>query len=205
MLQPICMKDRFGEDLQHGQRIVGGPKMSVSHTVHNWKTPATEKAEIPASGLERHVLFGHTGDMRDPHTNLQKSEFTTASQYFLQDPATIPGVGTLTADGYTADGLTVGAQAGAAGNMPNHFVAKMRAGWGDMRQSHALPPNERFLSETKKAFATQPGSHDRPARVSEPPCSRCHPHSWSRRSKAARHPLIVFLGTTKSSRAITTR
>eukprot|EP00913_Durusdinium_trenchii_P028765 g26977.t1 len=95
--------------------------------------------------------------MRDPHTNLQKSEFTTASQYFLQDPATIPGVGTLTADGYTADGLTVGAQAGAAGNMPNHFVAKMRAGWGDMRQSHALPPNERFLSETKKAFATQPG------------------------------------------------
>ncbi|CAK9111715.1 unnamed protein product [Durusdinium trenchii] len=157
MLQPICMKDRFGEDLQHGQRIVGGPKMSVSHTVHNWKTPATEKAEIPASGLERHVLFGHTGDMRDPHTNLQKSEFTTASQYFLQDPATIPGVGTLTADGYTADGLTVGAQAGAAGNMPNHFVAKMRAGWGDMRQSHALPPNERFLSETKKAFATQPG------------------------------------------------
>mmetsp|Transcript_44961 Transcript_44961/g.71456 ORF Transcript_44961/g.71456 Transcript_44961/m.71456 type:complete len:204 (-) Transcript_44961:30-641(-) len=145
-------EDRFGEDLQHGQKIVGGPKMSVSHTVHNWKTPATEKAEIPAFGLDRHVLFGHTGDMRDPHTNLQKSEFTTASQYFLQDPASIAGVGTITADGYT-----VGTQAlGSAANKPNHFVAKMRAGWGDMRQSHALPPNERFLSETKKAFA-QPG------------------------------------------------
>ena len=146
-------EDRYGEDLQHGQKFVGGPKMSVSHTVHNWKTPATEKAEIPASGLDRHVLFGHTGDMRDPHTNLQKSEFTTASQYFLQDPASIGSVGPTTADGYTAGSAALGSVA----NKPNHFVAKMRAGWGDMRQSHALPPNERFLSETKKAFAHSGG------------------------------------------------
>ncbi|CAJ1327450.1 unnamed protein product [Effrenium voratum] len=132
-----------------------GPNISVSHTVHNWKTPANEKAEVPASGLDRHILFGHTGDMRDPHTNLQKTEFATANQYFLQDPAAIPGVGTITADGFTA---------GVCAFVPqNHFVAKMRAHWGDMRQCHALPPDERFLSETKKSFTlpARPGEAEK--------------------------------------------
>ncbi|CAJ1386524.1 unnamed protein product [Effrenium voratum] len=113
------------------------------------------KAEVPASGLDRHILFGHTGDMRDPHTNLQKTEFATANQYFLQDPAAIPGVGTITADGFTA---------GVCAFVPqNHFVAKMRAHWGDMRQCHALPPDERFLSETKKSFTlpARPGEAEK--------------------------------------------
>mmetsp|Transcript_11674 Transcript_11674/g.22211 ORF Transcript_11674/g.22211 Transcript_11674/m.22211 type:complete len:205 (+) Transcript_11674:82-696(+) len=147
-------EDRFGNDLQQLPKLGEGPKISVSHTVHNWKTPATEKAEVPSPGLDRHVLFGHTGDMRDPHTNLQKTEFTTANQYFLQDPAVIPKVGTLTADGYTigTDALTM------LGNKPNHVVAKLKAGWGDMRQSHALPPDERFTSETKRAFAGTSGN-----------------------------------------------
>ncbi|CAE7794667.1 unnamed protein product [Symbiodinium sp. CCMP2592] len=73
-------EDRFGEDLQHKPKVEDAPKMSVSHTVHNWKTPSVGKAENPSPGLDRHVLFGHTGDMRDPHTNLQKVDFMTTNQ-----------------------------------------------------------------------------------------------------------------------------
>eukprot|EP00439_Symbiodinium_sp_Y106_P018531 s2650_g2.t1 len=73
-------EDRFGEDLQHKPKVEDAPKMSVSHTVHNWKTPSAGKAENPSPGLDRHVLFGHTGDMRDPHTNLQKVDFMTTNQ-----------------------------------------------------------------------------------------------------------------------------
>eukprot|EP00931_Biecheleriopsis_adriatica_P063796 TRINITY_DN386_c0_g1_i1.p1 TRINITY_DN386_c0_g1~~TRINITY_DN386_c0_g1_i1.p1 ORF type:complete len:232 (+),score=38.42 TRINITY_DN386_c0_g1_i1:82-696(+) len=142
-------EDRFGVDLQSIQRVVPGPTASVSHTVHNWKTPAEQaKGEASVQALERHVLFGHTGDMRDPHTNLQKSEYATANQYFMKDPATIAGVGTLTADGYTVGegALTM------IGKVGNHKVAKMKANWGDMRQTHALPPSDRFQTETKRSF-----------------------------------------------------
>ncbi|CAE7487713.1 unnamed protein product [Symbiodinium necroappetens] len=78
-------EDRFGEDLQNKPKVEDAPKMSVSHTVHNWKTPSAGKAENPSPGLDRHVLFGHTGDMRDPHTNLQKVDFMTTNQYFQQE------------------------------------------------------------------------------------------------------------------------
>jgi len=157
-------EDRFGVDLQQIQKVGGGPTISVSHTVHSWKTPAPEKAEPPAPSLDRHVLFGHTGDMRDPHTNLQKVEFATASQYFMQDPAIIKDVGTLTADGFTfsADALTM------VGNKPNHHVTKMRAGWGNGRQTHALHPNDRFTTQTKLDFngnQSLPGGQVQFARV----------------------------------------
>lgn len=151
-------EDRFGLDLQTLQRPADHPKISVSHAVHNWKEADRGDVVDPAAahGLDKHILFGHTGDMRDPHTNFQKTEFATATQYFLQDPSQIQE-GALSADGFTIsdDPLTkvAGKQSVIAG--------RIRQGWGDLRQSHALPACDRFLTENKQSFQSTgfgPGS-----------------------------------------------
>eukprot|EP00933_Yihiella_yeosuensis_P082664 TRINITY_DN96623_c0_g1_i1.p1 TRINITY_DN96623_c0_g1~~TRINITY_DN96623_c0_g1_i1.p1 ORF type:complete len:210 (+),score=45.10 TRINITY_DN96623_c0_g1_i1:145-774(+) len=151
-------EDRYGAQLgnsgplPHVGRLDGGRDVSVSHMVHNWKTPAPSgPIEVPAIALDKHVLFGHTGDMRDPHTNLQKVEFATASQYFMQDPANIKEIGTLTADKFA---ISADPEA-MVGGKANHHVTKMRMGWGDMRQTHALTPDDRFTT-TAKLHYTQP-------------------------------------------------
>jgi hypothetical protein len=145
-------EDQYGVDLQTLSKPAGYPKVSVSHTVHHWKVPdpAPKFDPAAASGLDRHVLFGHAGDMRDPRTSLQRTEFATASQYFMQDPKHIPEVGTLSADAFTMSDdpkqLT----------FSSHLATSKKINWGDRRQSHSLPPSERFLTENKRSFTGAP-------------------------------------------------
>lgn len=143
-------EDQYGADLRAMPRAPPGPKTSVSHTVHHWKVPEFEQRVEPTSmgHVDRHVLFGHAGDMRDPRSSLQKTDFGTAHQYFMQDPKKIPHVGHLSADGFTmSDHPKV-----LAATHTSHLATSKRESWGDLRQTHSLPPNERFLSETKRAF-----------------------------------------------------
>merc|ERR1740129_1441013 len=144
-------EDQYGIDLQRIPKPIDPPKVSVSHTVHHWKCPEEDEKPDPAAAhcVPQHILFGHTGDMRDPHTNLQKREFASSSHYFYQDPAkVIGGVGTLTADGFTIsdDPLRVVKD-------PSNIASKIRDGWGDRRQAHSLPANDRFMTETRRQFS----------------------------------------------------
>jgi hypothetical protein len=147
-------EDCYGVDLQNIPRRPEPPQCSVSQLVHHWKTPVPNSIEEAQATKEvpQYILFGHTGDMRDPHTNFQKREFSTANQYFLQDPANIKGphsgVGTLTADNFTVTDKPLTSVAPVQVNA----VAKKKEGWGDLRQSHSLPPDERFMTEHKRSF-----------------------------------------------------
>eukprot|EP00928_Gymnodinium_smaydae_P073143 TRINITY_DN56384_c0_g1_i1.p2 TRINITY_DN56384_c0_g1~~TRINITY_DN56384_c0_g1_i1.p2 ORF type:complete len:230 (+),score=39.33 TRINITY_DN56384_c0_g1_i1:76-690(+) len=140
-------EDRFGLDLQNAPRPPVVPPASVSQLVHNWKTPVqdSDRAEPAATQhLDQHLLFGHAGDMRDPHTNLQKKEFTTAHNYFMRDPATVAGIGELTSDKFQA-----------ADRIAAHesvLAARIKAGWGDLRQTHAQHPNDRFMTENRQRY-----------------------------------------------------
>merc|ERR1719215_1399414 len=82
--------------------------------------------------------------MRDPHTSLQMKEFTTANAYFLRDPATVDGVGALTADKFIV--------AERAPGVASMLASKARANWGDRRQTHSLRPNDRFLTEQRRRY-----------------------------------------------------
>mmetsp|Transcript_2401 Transcript_2401/g.6835 ORF Transcript_2401/g.6835 Transcript_2401/m.6835 type:complete len:198 (-) Transcript_2401:320-913(-) len=141
-------EDQFGIDLQSLPKPPDAPKVSVSHVVHSWKEPdVNERIDPGIHGVPRHILFGHTGDMRDPHTNLQKTEFATASNYFLQDPATVPHVGHLTADGFTISDAPLKTL-----KDPSVIAERIKDGWGNKRQTHSLPPGDRFTSEHMKSF-----------------------------------------------------
>jgi len=142
-------EDRFGQDLQTLRRPASPPKLSVSHTVHHWKTPdpADKFEPAAAKGVDAHLLFGHAGDMREPRSALSKTEFHTAHQYFMQDPRDIPGVGHLTADGFT----TV-----QAAPIASHLATAKKMNWGDMRRSHALPAKERFTTTHRMDFQGEP-------------------------------------------------
>lgn len=144
-------EDTFGVDLQNVPRPDDGPLCGVSHLTHNWKQPGRETVPdaAAAQGLDRHILFGHTGDMRDPHTNLQKTDFAPASQYFMQDPATISGVGHLSADGFT-----VSDDPKKVIRQPSILAMKARSRWGDGRQAHALKPDDRFMTSSRLAAET---------------------------------------------------
>lgn len=147
-------EDRFGVDLQSMPKPAMPPKISVSHTVHHWKVPEPHDPTGPAAAsqyVDRHILFGHTGDMRDPRTNLQKTDFGTAHQYFMQDPKHVTHVGHLSADGFT---LSEHPKQLAATHT-SHLATTKKGNWGNMKQTHALPPDERFLTETKRAFQGQ--------------------------------------------------
>merc|ERR1719436_1255067 len=98
-------EDRFGVDLLNLSKPAPTPRASVSHTVHHWKEPDPNPQLEPQASLclDKHVFFGHSGDMRCPRTNLQKTEFATASRYFMQDPKQVSGVGALSADLFTSD------------------------------------------------------------------------------------------------------
>jgi len=146
-------EDQFGVDLQSRHRPPDGAYVSVAHLTHGWKQPMYEAvAEAAATqGLDRHILFGHTGDMRDPHTNLQKTDFAPASQYFMQDPGKISGVGQLSADGYT-----ISDDPKKVERETSVIAAKVMARWGDGRQAHALKPDDRFMTSAK--FAAEAGA-----------------------------------------------
>lgn len=142
-------EDQYGLDLQRIPKLQEPPKLSVSHTVHHWKTPPERERldAVAAHGLHNHVLFGHAGDMRDPHTNLQKREFATSHSYFFQDPAKIGSPGTLTADGFAISDEPLRVY-----KEPSVIADKVKDGWGDKRQTHSLPPGDRFLTEHKRNF-----------------------------------------------------
>lgn len=144
-------EDRFGVDLQSMPRGYDNPTLSISHTMHHWKQPTREQAPDAAAsqGLERHILFGHTGDMTDPHTNLQKTDFSSASQYFMQDPKKINGVGHLSADGFT-----ISDDPKRVYKDSSVIADKVRSRWGDRRQAHALKPDDRFMTSTRLAAET---------------------------------------------------
>jgi len=140
-------EDRYGSDLQRAPKPADPPATSISHMVHSWKQPeqigSVQDARAMQS-VDRHILFGHTGDMRDPHTNLQKAEYTTASQYFFQDPAKVGSVGALTADRFTLSDDPVKVSK-ALGNQ-SFLANRQRERWGSGMQSHALPSDERFTT-----------------------------------------------------------
>lgn len=141
-------EDAFGVDLSSQTRSLGPAPVSISHLCHGWKQPVHEATPDAAAtqGLDRHILFGHTGDMRDPHTNLQKTDFATASQYFMQDPAKIAGVGQLSADAFT-----ISDDPQKVPREPSVLATKARARWGDGRQAHALKPDDRFMTSSRLA------------------------------------------------------
>jgi len=160
-------EDQYGEAL--AQTVCNRPNqpyVSVAHQVHNWKDPAPKDADMgpPGNGgVERHLFFGHCGDMRDPHTNMQKTEFATANSYFFQDPAhpnVKGGVGSLSADGFTVTMDPVE----KVRQRDSHIAGNIKQGWGDKRQSHALPASSRFETENNRAFqgyAPSAGQQDR--------------------------------------------
>lgn len=143
-------EDRFGSDLQSMPRQAMPPKISVSHTVHHWKVPEREEKpdSIASQNVDRHLLFGHAGDMRDPRTSMQVTNFGTAQQYFMQNPKHVTHVGHLSADGFT----TSDHPKQLAAVHTSHLATAKKENWGDLRQSHSLPANERFMSETKRSF-----------------------------------------------------
>lgn len=141
-------EDRFGEDLQTLPKPIDQARVSVSHAVHHWKIPEeVDRVDPGVHGVPRHILFGHTGDMRDPHTNLQKTEFAAASKYFYQDPAKIAQPGTLTADGFTISDDPLKTQ-----TEPSVIADKIKSGWGMKRQTHSLPPGDRFMTEHMQSY-----------------------------------------------------
>lgn len=139
-------EDQFGIDLLSVSRPYEPPSKATSHLTHGWKQPSRELLPEPTQGLDRHILFGHTGDMGDPHTNLQKTDFAPASQYFMQNPAKIRGVGHLTADGFTNSDDPKYVE-----REPSVIADKARSRWGDGRQAHALKSNDRFMTSSRLA------------------------------------------------------
>mmetsp|Transcript_71782 Transcript_71782/g.181409 ORF Transcript_71782/g.181409 Transcript_71782/m.181409 type:complete len:200 (+) Transcript_71782:70-669(+) len=141
-------EDQYGRDLHSLPAPPPPAKISVSHTVHHWKVPDQSPQVDPvASGsVDRHILFGHAGDMRDPRTSLAKTEFATAHQYFMQEPKKLSGPGHLSADAFTMsdDHKQL--------SYSSHLATAKKQNWGDMRQSHAVPPNERFMTTNKLHF-----------------------------------------------------
>lgn len=150
-------EDQFGLDLQRRVPAEGAPKKSMSHLAHGWKErlQVSEEPAAARSYVQRHLLFGHSGDMHDPHTNLQKTEFATAHNYFMQDPAKVEsgleeGMPKISAEGYQSSGepLRVAAELALS---TRHLGAKLRANWGNGSQAHALPSSERFTTSQKAA------------------------------------------------------
>lgn len=84
-------EDRFGKDSLQKPKVSPPTGISTTHKTLDWKQPSQEKRDIPPAtqSLEGHILFGHSGDMRDPRNNFQKRSFGPSSQYFFQDPGLI--------------------------------------------------------------------------------------------------------------------
>lgn len=146
-------EDRFGQDLAGTRSEAQVPYVSVSHTVHHWKQPGQKDLPMgdPRQGCDKHIFFGHTGDMTDPHRNLQKSEYGTTSTYFMQDPKKISANNeTLTADAFSQSDWHL-----HVAPPTSHLAAAQRAKWGDMRQSHALPPSEQFMTTHLMSYTGQ--------------------------------------------------
>lgn len=135
-------EDQFGLDLKTRGPAGGraGPLQSIAHSSHDWKQPTVDEREPPTatSYVPRHLLFGHTGDMTDPHTNLQKSEFVTCTQYFYQAPKSVP-VASLSAEKFA-----VGDEPLALPRAESTLADKIKQSWS------SRPVQE--LSETFKSL-----------------------------------------------------
>jgi len=135
-------EDRFGKDLLKMPRKFDPPSVSVSHAVHGWKEPDRERNPETAATqhVDRHLFFGHSGDMRDPTASLQKTDFLTNTAYFMRDPATVvAGTGKITADGFATEADTTVAP------KQSYLADRRRAGWGK-GNTHALQASDRFTT-----------------------------------------------------------
>jgi hypothetical protein len=136
-------EDRYGEDLLKMPMKWDPPSGSVSHAVHGWKEPDRERNPETAATqhVDRHLFFGHAGDMRDPSTSLQKTDFVTNNAYFMRDPATVvASTGKITADGFT----TAGPDATLVSKQ-SCLADRRRAGWGK-GNTHAIQASDRFTT-----------------------------------------------------------
>lgn len=164
-------EDHFGLDIKHSTPRIEPPAISHSHVSFCAKKSYVDKdaqsSATAASCVDRHVLFGHSGDMRNPHVTLQKRGFVTANHYFLKDPATLTATSlALSAEGFAGNyeppAVTLDVDAAVSAvtepkeiyNSP--LAAKIRGNWGDRRQSMGMPPNEQFMTEAGKSFCKPP-------------------------------------------------
>eukprot|EP00929_Paragymnodinium_shiwhaense_P016154 TRINITY_DN12435_c0_g1_i1.p1 TRINITY_DN12435_c0_g1~~TRINITY_DN12435_c0_g1_i1.p1 ORF type:complete len:227 (+),score=22.62 TRINITY_DN12435_c0_g1_i1:235-915(+) len=159
-------EDQFGSDLKRSPRDPAAPLCSTSHASFCAKRPTlgmpTQDSALGAMGIDQHIFFGHSGDMRNPHITLQKRGFVTSHEYFMKDPATTKP-GSLTADGFTlaTEAPAVQSDVLFQTDLPIHakespLAVKIRQGWMDGRQTLAMHPDDRFLTETKKSFSRPP-------------------------------------------------
>jgi len=145
-------EDHFGIDIQRIGRPAEPSKASISHLVHGWKQPVEQDfspSGTDKDGIQSHILFGHAGDMRDPNVTLQQREHAPAHQYFMQDPGKLSK--NLSADGFNFGPDPSHASKFHADNHGSCIAAKIKENWGDKRRSHALPANEMYMSESKRA------------------------------------------------------
>jgi len=135
-------EDRAGADLLKMPKQPSPPLSSVSHAVHSWKEASRDPPIETAATqhVERHLFFGHSGDMSDPNVSMQKTEFMTNVQYFMRDPAKAgAGTGALTADKFAS-----GEPDEDLAPHKSYLADRKRAGWGNGGQTHALQPADRF-------------------------------------------------------------
>lgn len=150
-------EDQFGLDLRNtgpaaaGARPGLGGITTTSRASYNWKQPNISEERDPPTAksyVQRHLLFGHTGDMTDPYTNLQKTEFATCSRYFYQAPASVPY------SSVTAEKFVVGDEPLALGQTPSTIADKMRLSWSG---KVCPPPSDTFKTMMKNDFV-DPGA-----------------------------------------------
>lgn len=143
-------EDRFGTDVQSKPAVAGPPAKSVSHLAHNWKDPrdaaSGDSAPNAASTcVERYILFGHAGNMRDPHVSLQVQEHATAHGFFMRDPLKLGE----NAPKNSADSWAVSEEPlKVAGELAlnSSIASKVRMNWADQK-GHAIPPSQRYKTQ----------------------------------------------------------
>jgi len=132
--------------------------------------------------VDRHLLLGHAGNCHDPNTDFQKQDCATASNYFLQDPGVIEKQ-VAAGKRFNADGFTMTDEPLKVALKESVLVTKIKEAWKG--QPPVCPPNERFLSETKKSFVqsdVETLRFARTPRIYGEFSQRVHEGSWVRRS-----------------------
>jgi len=137
-------EDQFGVDLQTKPAGTGAVPIlkSIAHLQHDWKDPVPKDSVQPESKdcVQKHLLFGHAGDMSDPRKNLQKIEHLTASQYFMQHPSKVSH-GQITSNGFTVSEEPLKLAGSSV------IADSIRARWGTGGRSHALTAREMYKTD----------------------------------------------------------
>lgn len=145
-------EDHFGLDLKTKGPLGAGQAVgkSLSHIAFDWKQPEPQDDRDPPTAksyVQRHLLFGHTGDMTDPHRNLQKTEFATCSRYFYQAPQGLPY------HSLSAEKFAVSDEPLALGKRTSVIADKIRLNWGGQV---CPPPSETFKTMKAQDFTDMP-------------------------------------------------